>query len=108
MYGEGKNKIDAHGTESNLTSKDIRYVKKNGYLYAFVMDWPKKHQNPIVLPNLTIMNTRVSEVISVELLGYNENVTWENHGDGLHVTFPEKKPCEHAYALKIGFANPIK
>jgi alpha-L-fucosidase len=108
MYGEGKNKIDAHDLESSLTPKDFRYTTKDGYLYAFVMDWPKKHQNPVVLPNLTIMNTRVSEVTSVELLGHNEKVLWENHGDGLHVTFPEKKPCEHAYALKIGFANPLK
>ena len=71
------------------------------------MDWPKKHQNPIVLPNLTEMNQRISNVISVELIGHDEDLQWENHGDGLHVTLPSKKPCDHAYALKIGFAEPI-
>ena len=59
-----------------------------------------------VLPNLTIMNTRVSEVISVEFLGYNENVTWKIMGMVFMLLF-QKKPCD-AYALKIGFANPIK
>ena len=108
MFGEGKNRIGAHDLESTLTVRDFRYTTKNGYLYAFVMDWPKRHQNPIVLPNLTEMNQRISNVISVELIGHDEDLEWENHGDGLHVTLPSKKPCDHAYALKIGFAEPIK
>ena len=33
--------------ESTLTIRDIRYTQSDGYLYAFVMDWPKKHQNPL-------------------------------------------------------------
>lgn len=108
MFGEGKNRIGAHDLESTLTVRDIRYTTKDGYLYAFVMDWPKKHQNPVVLPNLTIMNQRISAVTSVELIGHSGELTWENHGDGLHVTFPNQKPCDYAYALKIGFAEPIE
>ena len=108
MFGEGKHRIGAHDLESELTVKDFRYTTKNGDLYAFVMEWPKKHQNPVVLPNLTEMNQRISAITAVELVGHNEPIQWENHGDGLHVTFPKNKPCDHAYALKIRFAEPIR
>ncbi len=103
MFGEGKGEIGAHDLESSLTAKDFRYTTKNGYLYAFVMDWPTAKKKPVVLPNLTAMNTRITEVVSVELLGHEGELKWKNHGDGLQVYFPSRKPCEHAYALKIGF-----
>jgi hypothetical protein len=40
-------------------------------------------------------------VSSVSLLGCNEELQWSRTDKGLAVTMPEKKPCEHAYALKI-------
>ena len=112
MFGEsknpiGKNEIGAHDLTSPLTANDYRYTKKDGKLYAFVMDWPKKHQNPVIFPSLTIMNNYITEIKNVQLLGHKESLEWENHGDGLHVTFPNKRPCEHAYVLKISFAEPI-
>jgi alpha-L-fucosidase len=103
MFGEGKGEIGAHDLESSLTSKDIRYTTKDGYLYAFVMDWPNAKKKPVVITNLTAMNTRITEVVSVELLGHDGELKWENNGDGLQIWFPKDKPCEHAYALKIGF-----
>lgn len=112
MYGEAKNpiskkEIGAHDLVSPLTAQDYRYTKKDGKLYAFVMDWPKKHQNPVIFPSLTIMNANITAITNVELLGYKGKLKWENHGDGLHVTFPDKKPCEYAYTLKISFKEPI-
>jgi alpha-L-fucosidase len=103
MYGDGKNEVGAHDLESSLTEKDFRYTTKGDTLYAFVMAWPKAKAKPVVLPNLTAMNTRINEIVSVELLGHDGELKWENHGDGLQVWFPKEKPCEHAYALKIGF-----
>lgn len=103
MYGEGKNEIGAHDLESTLTDKDFRYTTKGGYLYAFVMDWPKAKKKPVVFPNLVAMNTRITEVESVKLLGCDGELKWENNADGLQVWFPKEKPCEYAYALKIGF-----
>jgi alpha-L-fucosidase len=103
MYGEGKEEIGAHDLESSLTSRDIRYTTKGDTLYALVMDWPKAKKKPVVLTNITAMNTRITEVVSVELLGHKGELEWGNHGDGLQVWFPKDKPCEHAFALKIGF-----
>ncbi len=103
MFGEGKGGIGRHDIESALTAKDFRYTTKGDTLYAFVMDWPPARKKLVVLPNLTAMNTRITEVVSVEMLGHQGELKWENHGDGLQVHFPAKKPCEYAYALKIGF-----
>jgi len=38
------------------------------------------------------MNTRISEVVSVELLGHKGKLKWNNHSDGLQVYFPKEKP----------------
>ena len=103
MYGEGRNEIGHHDIKSEMTAKDFRYTTKDEVLYAFVLDWPTFHRNPVVFPNIVKMNTRISEVASVKLLGYDGKLNWENHGDGLHVTFPKEKPCDYAYALKITF-----
>ena len=103
MFGEGKGEIGHKDLESPMTSKDIRYTTKGDTLYALVMDWPRAKKKPVVLTNLTAMNTRITEVVSVELLGHDGELNWNNHGDGLQIWFPKEKPCEHAYALKIGF-----
>ena len=105
MYGEGHNEIGHKDLVSSMTAKDFRYTTKGDTLYAFVLDWPKGNRNPVVFPNLVAMNQRISAITEVSLLGYDGELKWENHGDGLHVYFPNIKPCEYAYTLKIGFAD---
>jgi hypothetical protein len=46
-------------------------------------------------------NHRIGEIKSVELLGHDEPIQREHHPDGLWVVFPQKKPCDSAYCLKI-------
>ncbi|MEC8405535.1 MAG: alpha-L-fucosidase [Verrucomicrobiota bacterium] len=103
MYGEGHNKIGHKDLVSSMTAKDFRYTPKGDALYAFVLDWPKGNRNPVVFPNLVAMNQRIGAITQVSLLGHDGELKWENHGDGLHVYFPNKKPCDYAYTLKIGF-----
>ena len=103
MFGEGHNEIGHKDLESPMTAKDFRYTTKGDTLYALVLDWPKGRLNPVVFPNLVKMNTRITEIVDVQLLGHDGPLEWENHGDGLHVTFPEEKPCDYAYALKVTF-----
>ena len=103
MYGEGHNKIGHKDLVSSMTAKDFRYTTKGDALYAFVLDWPKGNRNPVVFPNLVAMNQRIGAITQVSLLGHDGELKWENHGDGLHVYFPNKKPCDYAYTLKIGF-----
>ncbi|VGO16260.1 hypothetical protein PDESU_04851 [Pontiella desulfatans] len=103
MFGEGHNEIGHKDLESPMSAKDFRYTTKGDTLYAFVLDWHNAKKKPVVFPNLTAMNTRITEVVSVEMLGHEGELKWENHGDGLQVWFPNKKPCDYAYALKIEF-----
>jgi hypothetical protein len=50
-------------------------------------------------------NTRIGDVQSVKMLGHAGDLDWELHPDGLRVTFPEVKPCDFAYGLKIHVAR---
>ena len=103
MHGEGRNEIGHHDLKSPMGSRDFRYTTKGAHLYAFVLAWPNAKRKPVVFPNLVETNTRIGKITQVEMLGHAGELKWENHGDGLQVYFPEKKPCEYAYALKISF-----
>jgi len=35
------------------------------------------------------------------MLGIDGDLEWKQDHEGLHVTLPSKRPCEHAYALKL-------
>ncbi len=104
LYGDGKHEIGHKDLSSTMTSKDFRYTTKGETLYAFVMDWPKG-KAPVLMPFITEMNQRLRAVESVELLGFEGELKWNSHGDGLQVWFPEVKTCDFAYALKIKFES---
>ena len=44
---------------------------------------------------------RVILIADVDDLGHKGDVEWEHHPDGLRVWFPQKKPCDFAFCLKI-------
>jgi alpha-L-fucosidase len=103
MFGEGKvNEIDHRATRSPYTAKDIRFTTNNGYLYAFILDWPGAGKQ-VTIQNITAMNTRIEPVTSVSMLGVDGAIEWQQTGDGLVITMPDNKPGENAYVLKIGF-----
>ena len=41
------------------------------------------------------------KVTSVNLLGHTGALVWTQGGQGLEITLPNARPCEHAFALKI-------
>ena len=99
IYGEGAAAIPSRMfNEGGLryTSHDIRFTTKGNVLYAIALDWPADGK-------LRVRSLGVSagKIQSVVLLGSSEPPAWSQQGDGLAVTLPAKKPCEHAYVLKI-------
>jgi len=100
MYGEGPTHIPHKMIESPCTWRDIRYTTKGDYLYIFVLDWPGSKRD-VIFPFLAPMAYRIGAIESVELLGHDGPIDWEQAPDGLTVRYPEKKPCEFAYALKV-------
>ena len=99
-FGEGPTQIPHKTIESPCTWKDIRYTVKGDYLYIFVLDWPG-HRRDLVFGMLAPTNYRIGRIESVELLGHRGPIQWEQAPDGLTVRFPEQKPCDFAYALKV-------
>jgi alpha-L-fucosidase len=83
------------------TSEDIRFTKKDSAVYAFLLAWPTN--GAAIVKSLATKPDAVhgATVQSVKLLGDSSSVTWKQEADGLHVTLPQKAPCEHACALKI-------
>jgi alpha-L-fucosidase len=82
-----------------LGPEDVRFTTKGGSLYAFVMGWPGKEAVIAALapggPN------DVGTIRQVELLGAPGHLEWRQGADGLRVTLPPAKPCEHAIAFKV-------
>jgi alpha-L-fucosidase len=89
-FNEGKGKP--------LTAEDIRFTAKGDTLYAIVLGWPDK-----TLP-IKSLGAASNKVGAVTLLGAGE-VKWSQTDDALTVDFPEKKPCEHAFVLKISLRS---
>lgn len=83
-----------------FTSKDFRFTKKADTLYAIAMKWP------IGETTITSLATGASslppgKIERVELLGAPGPLAFTQDAGGLHVKLPAKKPCDHAYVLKI-------
>jgi alpha-L-fucosidase len=103
MFGEGKvNEIDHRAQKSPYTKKDIRFTTKGETLYAIVLDWPGAGKE-VKIQNITAMNSRLTPVKSIRMLGVSEDIEWEQTCDALVVKMPKDKPCENAYSIKIEF-----
>jgi alpha-L-fucosidase len=79
----------------DLTDTDVRFMTKGGVLYVFFMGWPVGG-----LVKIRALGWGSGNIGGVELLGYGK-VEFKQDSDGLGVTLPGQKPCEHAYALKV-------
>ncbi len=100
-FGEGPTTHMPHFTKkSPYGKKDIRFTKKGNYLYAFVLDWPGDNTE-ILIEKITKLNTRVGEIKSIELLGYDGEIKWKAGPDGLVINTPDQKPNDFAYTFKI-------
>jgi alpha-L-fucosidase len=65
------------------------------------MGWPEGENKQVVIrPLSTNSPQKVGSIENVELLGYGK-VEFKRDEDGLKVTLPNQKPCEHACTLKI-------
>ena len=102
QYGEGPTKMNEAGPFSDnrakliYTAKDFRFTTKDNFLYATALGWPSKD-----FTIESIYKLFDNEIERVELLGSTDKVAWKHTRDGLHITRPDNKPCEHAYSFKI-------
>jgi len=102
-YGEGPTDVQA-GTcnehaQKAFTSEDVRFTRKGDTVYAILLGWPEKETKIRLLGSSR--GYLAWPIGNVELLGSKEPVVWSQEEDGLRVSMPATKPCDHAYVLKI-------
>jgi alpha-L-fucosidase len=103
VFGEGPTPVVGGSfndtKRSAFTGQDIRFTSKGGALYAIVMAWP---EGEVTIRSLARGAALFSdEIRSVSLLGSREALNWTRDASGLKVRMPARKPCDHAFALKI-------
>ncbi|MFB3894954.1 MAG: alpha-L-fucosidase [bacterium] len=104
IYGEGPTKMEKSGPFSELkepkyTPRDIRFTVKGNTLYAICLGWPEYARNYKI--SSLARNTIIGKISRVSLLGYNGRLQWKQNTNGLQITWPAVKPCDHAYTFKI-------
>lgn len=114
---EGPTKLSNSGmfTEKNeveYTPSDLRFVTRDNALYVFALGWP---QDQLLIKSLIkppITNTKAktreefqfideTDIKSVHLLGYENELQWNLTKKGLKIEIPSNKPCDHVYAFRI-------
>jgi alpha-L-fucosidase len=107
IYGEGavKAKGGHFGEDFNYSCKDIRFTTKGDKtLYAIALGWPP--DGKLTIRALAKPQDGGGNAIeSVGLLGHEGKIEWTQTPEGLVVTLPATKPCDHAFALKITGAD---
>ena len=104
VYGEGPATIAPvrRGMGSDVrayTADDVRFTRKGGTVYAFLMGWPDSGK--ATLKSLAANSENFPrQVAKVELMGGGE-VKFTRDATGLTINMPDHKPNDFAYCLKI-------
>lgn len=79
--------------------QDIRFTTKGEALYAISLGWA---QGTLTIRSLASGSDLFpGEIASVRLLGSKAKIPWSRTAEGLVITMPQEKPCDHAVAFKI-------
>ena len=106
-FGEGPladaaNPMNAQGFNEgqNYSSKDVRYVQKDGTIYATIMAWPAAGR--FSFGSFSLASDYYSgKVTSVKLLGYEGKIEFSQGIEGLTVMVPSTHPNEIAPVFAI-------
>ncbi|UCF39313.1 MAG: alpha-L-fucosidase [Acidobacteriota bacterium] len=80
-----------------FTAADIRFTTRDDALYVIALDWPDGGE-------LHVQSLASGEGVTVQnaiLLGGAERLEFKQDDEGLTVQFPDERPCDHAYALRL-------
>ena len=117
---EGPTKLGEGGMFSErrdrpYTPEDIRFTAKDNSLYAIVLGWPLRLKLTIKTIRTSWINIKESnnpnlfhliseeDIKSIKMLGLDEDLKWSVDDDGLHIEFPDRKPCDYAVTVKISW-----
>ena len=112
VFGEGptfeaSNPIKDQGFNEGTkhSSRDIRFVQKDNYVYATIMGNPT--DNSIAIESLGLGSGNFKgKIKSVELLG-SGTVEFKSASEALTVILPQKRANEIALVLKVEFTQDL-
>jgi alpha-L-fucosidase len=84
-FNEGKGKP--------FTAEDLRFVQKNGNLYATTMGIPTKE--------VLVKSLSSKQATGVRLLGHSDTLNWKNTNNGLLISLPDTMPTDIASVFEI-------
>ena len=101
VYGEGPTEMTEAGMfseqhEALYTAEDYRFTCTDNAIYATCLGWPKGVSKIKSLGRLYS-----EEISSVTMLGSDERLSWDLSREGLEISVPKTKPCQHAFVYKI-------
>jgi alpha-L-fucosidase len=103
VHGEGPTKVKGghfgEGSIGDFTAEDIRFTAKGRALYAVLLAWPG--ERAVITSLHSGRKLWLGEVGQVRMLGAAGRLEWSRDAKGLTVRMPARKPCEHAFVLKI-------
>ena len=108
VYGEGPTQMTNAGMfseehEVEYTADDYRFTCTDDAVYAICLGWP---EGKSMIKEMRRLNA--GEINSVTLLGSDIALSWNLAKDGLEITPPAERPCEHAFVYKISRKNPFQ
>jgi alpha-L-fucosidase len=102
-YGEGTTIVgEGHmreGEDKPFTAEDIRFTSRDGALYAICLGWPG--ESTVIKSLASGSQISAQQIESIHMLGSDENLSWTQGSDGLHIATPAQRPGDHAYTFKI-------
>ena len=82
----------------------IRFTQKGDHMYAIFLDWEDQTFTIRSLGRDMIPNAKIK---TVELLGYDGDLTIEQTTEALVIQSPAQKPHDYAYAFKIKLSGDV-
>ena len=97
-FNEGRNKP--------YTAEDLRFVQKDGKLYAFALAWPES--GTLTIRSLASGSPRApGQVERVELLGAPAPLEHVRTAEGLTITLPQRRQGDYVYTFEISGAGLV-
>ncbi len=103
IFGEGDTTVgEGHMQEfadKPFTAQDVRFTSKDGALYAITLGW--QGESTLIKSLGSGSPLAAEQIETISMLGLPDMLAWSQDADGLHITMPAQRPCDHAYTFKI-------
>jgi alpha-L-fucosidase len=103
-FGEGPTgTATGHLSENKnkaLTAEDIRFTTQGDTLYAIALDWPES--GVVTIKTLKSGSELYpGKIAKIQLVGSDADLQWARTEEGLKITLPDEKPCDHAFVFRV-------